>query len=190
MTIEEIFGRISQHMIRGMMTHDQLASYYDFLGLRGYKRCHEYHYFSQSCAYRGLQRYFINHYSKLIPEMQVDSYSIIPASWFKYTRQDVDATTKRNAVKNGLQLWISWEKETKKLYEEMYKQAMNINEVAGALKIAELICDVDCELKKAERYQLNKMAIDYDMTEIIAQQDHKHKKYKEKMEQQLGVKIC
>ena len=46
MTIEEIFGRISQHMIRGMMTHDQLASYYDFLGLRGYKRCHEYHYFS------------------------------------------------------------------------------------------------------------------------------------------------
>ena len=67
MTIEEIYGRISKHMILGMMIHDQLANYYDFLGLKGYKRCHEYHFLSETCAYRGLNRYFINHHNKLIP---------------------------------------------------------------------------------------------------------------------------
>ena len=41
--------------------------------------------------------------------------------------------------------------------------------------------DVDCELKKAEQYHLNKVAIGYNMEGIIAEQHKKHKKYKEKM---------
>ena len=44
MTIKEIYAQIAEHMIKGMMIHEQLANYYDFLGLKGYKRCHEYHY--------------------------------------------------------------------------------------------------------------------------------------------------
>ena len=189
MSVEEIFTALSSHMTKGVMFHEQMADYYDFLNLHGYKRCHEYHYFSQSCAYRGVCRYFINHHNRLIPEMPVDSSSIIPQSWFNYARQDVDMETKRNAVKNGLQLWVNWERQTKQLYESMYKQAFNMNQIASACKIKELIKDVDQELKKAERYHLNKMAINYDMTQIIAEQKSKHDKYKKK-EQEIGVKIC
>ena len=54
MTVEEIFSKVSAHMIKGMMIHDQLASYYDFLNLHGFKRCHDYHYNKEAKAYRAL----------------------------------------------------------------------------------------------------------------------------------------
>lgn len=189
MTVDEIFAKINTHIIKGLMTHSQMADYYDFLGLKGYKRCHEYHYFAENCTYREVNRYFINHYSRLIPEMPIDNPAIIPESWYKYTRSDVDANTKKNAVKRGLTLWVDWEKETKKLYEEMYAELLAIKEIAGAMLVSELICDVNCELKKAERYMLEKKAVDYDMTVIMGEQKCWHKKYK-KLEQEVGVSIC
>lgn len=189
MEVKEIYSKIASHMIKGMMIHAQMADYYDFLGLQGYKRCHEYHYFKESCAYRGVSRYFINHHNMLIPEERIEDPNLIPESWYDHTRDDVDMSTKKSAVKSGLTKWVEWERETKKLYEQMYHELMELNEVASACKIKELICDVDCELKMAERYWLNKEATGYDMVQIIDEQKRKHKKYQKKMEK-IGVYIC
>lgn len=177
-------------MIQGMMVHDQMANYYDFLGLKGYKRCHEYHFLCETLNYRSLNRYFINHHNMLIPELRVEDPALIPESWFTHVRSDVDADTKKNGVKSGLTKWVEWERDTKKLYEQMYQELMNIDEVASAMKIKEFICDVDKELKKAERYWLNKEATGYDMTLIIEEQNRKHKKYQKKCEKELKVSIC
>lgn len=102
MAIEDIYSRITQHMIRGMMIHEQLANYYDFLGLYGYSKCHEYHYLEETKSFRDVNKFFIKVFNKLIPELPVDSSSIIPPTWFQYTRQDVDNETKKRAVQNGL----------------------------------------------------------------------------------------
>ena len=190
MTVEEIFSNISSHQILGLMVHTQLADYYDFLGLEGYKRCHEYHALKETCNYRGISRYFINHYNKLIPEQKIEDPEMIPQSWYNYTRQDVDNGTKRSAVKTALDKWVDWEKDTKELYEQMYKELMELDEVAGACKVKELICEVDEELKKAERYQLNKMMTEYNLSDIVHEQARKHKKYKKKLAKEIGVHIC
>ena len=189
MELKEIYSNIVSHMIKGMMIHAQLADYYDFLGLEGYKRCHEYHYLQESCSYRGISRYFINHHNMLIPDEKIENPNIIPESWFNHTRDDVDSATKKNAVKSGLTKWVEWERDTKKLYERMYKELMELDEVASACKVKELVMEVDCELKKAERYWLNKEAMGWDMTAIIEEQKKKHDKYKKKMEK-IGVHIC
>lgn len=180
MELKEVYSKLSAHMVKGMMVHDQLANYYDFLGLKGYKKCHEYHFFKETCGYKKLCKYFINHHNMLVPEEQIDDPDIIPENWYKHIRADVDMATKRSAIKTGLEKWISWEKETKKLYEQMYQELMNIGEIASAFKVKEYVCDVDTELKKAERYWLSKEATNYDMSEIIAEQNSKHDKY-EKM---------
>ena len=189
MTCEEIFSELAAHMIKGMMIHEQLANYYDFLGLKGYKRCHEYHFLHESCMFRKLNRYYINHYNKLIPEKKVDDPQVIPNTWYRYTRQEVDSGTKKNAVKTGLERWVAWERETKELYQSMYQEVVNNGSIAAALFIECLIKDVDCELKKAERYHLNKLATNYDMIDIIEEQKHKHAKYKE-MTEKVGEVLC
>lgn len=118
MTVIEIFSELSDHMLEGLMTHEQLANYYDFLGLSGYKKCHEYHFYDEMLGYRKVQNYFINHYNKLIPESIRDFSNIIPAAWYEVARKDVDAATRSAAVKTGMELWVKWEQDTKKFYEK------------------------------------------------------------------------
>lgn len=181
MTCEEIFTKLAEHQVKGLMVHEQLANYYDFLGLPGYRDCHEYHFLKESCAYRKLCRYYVNHYGKLIPETSFDNPEIIPDSWYNHKREDVDISTKKKAIKQGLTEWVNWETSTKKLYQDMYKEMIDNGSVASAKFLCEYIADVDHELKKATEYWLNKEAIDYDMAVIIEEQWHKKEKYKEKM---------
>lgn len=180
MTVEEIFRTISSHMIKGVMIHEQLADYYDFLNLHGYKRCHEYHSKCEMKGMRKLHRYFINHYNRLIEEEVIENPDVIPASWYRYTRQEVDANTKRSAVKSGIERWVSWEEETKTLYEKMYKELMEIGEVAAAKRLCRNIHDVDKELKWAQRKHINLVTSDYDIGYILGEQDHLHDWYKER----------
>ena len=189
MELKEIYSGIVSHMIKGMMVHAQMADYYDFLGLQGYKRCHEYHFLKETCAYRGVSRYFINHHDMLIPDERIENPNVIPESWFNHKREDVDSSTKKNAIKAGLTKWVEWERDTKAFYQQMYQELINLGEIASACKVKELIVDVDCELKKAERYWLNKEAMSYDMPTIISEQKKKHDKYKKKCEK-MGVYIC
>ena len=181
MTVDEIFTELSGHMIKGLMIHDQMADYYDFLSLRGYKRAHEYHYKKEMCAYRRLHRYVIDHYGKLIEEKRIEDPEIIPQSWYRYKRDEVDAATKRNAVKNGIEKWVAWEKETKALYQMAYRELMAANENAAAIFMQKFIADVDCELKWAERKAIELNSVDYSLAFIIGEQKHIHDKYKGKM---------
>lgn len=178
MTVDEIYSQISNHMISNIMKHEQLMNYYNFLGLSGYKKCHEYHYISETLSHIKLCNYFVTHHNMLVPESKVENPKTIPENWYKYTRQDVDGNTKKNAVKNGLTMWVDWERETKELYERMYQELMNIGEVASAMFLRKMICGVDKELAKAEKYQLTKEAVNYDIGHIIGEQHAKHEKYK------------
>lgn len=179
MTPEEIFTKILNHMVKGLMVHEQLANYYDFLGLQGYRRCHEYHFLSESRCYRKLYHYYIKKYNKLLPEFRFENPNIIPQDWLAYYRQQVNMKTKRSAVKEGLDQWIKWEGSTCTLYEKMYKELIDLGEFAAAEEISKLIKEVEEELQTAEQYQLNKLSIDYDMTSIIEEQKSLHNKYKE-----------
>ena len=181
MTVEEIFSNLSAHMIKGLMIHDQMANYYDFLGLHGFKRCHEYHYHKESTAYRELCGYYINHYSKLVPEKRIEDPNIIPDSWYKYSRQDVDINTKRNAVKEGIEKWVAWERETKKLYQDSYIELLDANEIDAAAFIEKMICDVSRELKHSERKHIYYMSANFDMSVILPEQKCMHDKYKKKL---------
>ena len=171
MTCEEIFSTLINHMVKGLMVHEQLSNYYDFLGLPSYSKCHDKHYKKESKSYRKMYHYYITAYNKLLPEMRFDQPQVIPASWVQYTRQQVDDSTKQNAVKTGLETWVSWEKDTLKLYQNLYKELFTLGEIASANKINELICDVQGEIAEAEQYHLNKVAVGYDIVYIIEEQD-------------------
>ena len=182
MTVAEVFAELSQHMIQGIMTHQQFSLGYTFLGLKGYAKCHDYHYLAETALHRKLNCYYINHYNKLIEELRVENPKVIPDSWFRYTRQAVDPSTKQSAVKAGLEKWEQWETETKELYQRMYTELFGMGEIAAAKFVESMVCDVDHELKKVQKYRLNKIATSYDMSGIVCEQMEKYNKYKCKME--------
>lgn len=182
MTYDEIFSNISAHMVKGIMFHAQMADYFDFLGLKGYKRLHEYHYFDESIMFRKLNRYYINNCSRLIDEQEPENPRSIPDSWHRYNREDVDVSTKRSAIKSAFQAWIDWENGTLKMYEKAYGELIELGEIALAMFIKNYMCDVEKELKYARRMNIDLKSIDYDMSVIVPEQEKIHEKYKEKTE--------
>lgn len=183
MTIEEVFSQVSKHMIEGIMTHAQLADYYNFLGLKGYSKCHEYHFLSENFNFRKLSWYYLKHFNKLIPELPNDNPNIIPSTWFKYLRQDVDANTRKTALQGGVEKWVTWEYNTKAFYQNMYNELINMREVAAAEELKKYIIDVDDELAHAQQRHLEDSSIDFDIFDIIAKQEELYKKYCKKIKE-------
>lgn len=189
MTVEDVFANINSHIIEGIMFHDQMAEYFDFLNLHGYKRMHEYHALDEFVERRGIIRYYTNHYNKLLPELPVTDPSVVPISWRNYTRQQVDSNTKRKAIKDSFTKWRLWEADTKRLYEKSYSDLCEAGEIAAACKVKELVHDVDMELKYVDRMHIKLESIDYDLCTISLCQDEMHEEYDNKTKG-IGVSIC
>lgn len=189
MTLDEIYTQIAEHMLEGIMFHEASANYYDFLNLKGFKRMHEYQYLEETCNYRLICRYYLNHHNKLVPHTQPTPSNIIPENWYKYTRQDVDINTKRNAIKTNITEWIKWEKSVKAFYSSMYKELCDIGEIADAIMLKDLIVDVDMEIKNADRLMLDLKSADYAMDVIIPMQEEIHEMYR-KLTEDVGKCLC
>lgn len=190
MAISDIFARLNAHLIEGMMFHDRMANYFDFLGLMGYKRMHEYHFLRESAEMRGLNRYYLNHYNRLIPDTAVTAPQVIPAVWYDHSRKDVESSTKKTAVEAAIDQWAEWEHESKKLYEKAYCDLCDLGEVAAACKVKDMIQDVDQECKYADRLYILLSGMDYDMPTISDMQVGIHAEYDEKEAKGVCVKLC
>jgi hypothetical protein len=64
---------------------------------------------------------------------------------------------------------------------------VQLGEVAGAEELKKYITDVDYELAEAEEMHLELAAIDFDIDDIIVEQDVIYKKYKKKLKE---IKLC
>ena len=181
MTVDEIFVKIFEHMLVGVQFHDDMVQAYQYLNLDGLSYLHAYHAHEEKDNYLYLSHYYILHYFKILPIENLSKYKIIPDSWYKYSTCIVDNNTKRNAIKELMEEWIKWEKETKTLYQKMRCELAELNEIAAALHIDQYILDVDNELKDAQKKLMRLETINYDLVEITNWQEHLYKKYKKKL---------
>lgn len=186
----EIFNKISNRMLTGIMFHEQMADYFDFLDLRGLKRMHENQSFKEMIAHRGLHRFVINYCGKLIDDSSIPVVAYIPQSWYNATRVNVDNSTRRQAVKESFDKWHTLELETKQIFEESFKELTTNGKIMDANKVNELICNVSMELKDLCRKLLEYKAVDYNMPYIMNQQDIMHEHYEKELEKEYHVKFC
>lgn len=179
-TIDEIYAEINARMIAALMFHSQMADYFDFLGLRGYKRLHEYQYVAEGKERRELNRYYINHHNRMIPDRYEGSVQMIPEGWKNANRISVGKSTKQKAVEDGFNEYRKWESDTKALYEKYAVTLRDGGHIADALRVEMLVDDVDGELKHLERMLIDLISAGYDMVYIVERQDAIHDRYERK----------
>lgn len=180
-SVESIFAEINARMIAALMFHDQMSDYFDFLGMKGYKRLHEYQYFSESMERKKLNQYYINHHNKLIPDTYSGQVSVIPENWKSANRISVGKSTKQKGIEDGFNQYHEWESETKSLYEHYSSRLREMGAVADAIMVEKLVEDVNSELKKLERIIVDLISSGYDMVYITESQQRIHNKYKAKL---------
>lgn len=181
MTVEEIFTELASHMKKGLSLHDQLTHLYGFLNLKGYQKQQEYQYLSQSKLYIDLKQYYLNQYQKMIVEKNIEPFNIIPQSWYKYEKINVDVGTKRNTVKDLFKQWLQWEEDTRVLLKDYYKQLCELKEFLSCEKILALLNEVNEEISKLREQQINLESSGYDIIFILEIQQQLYKKYKHKI---------
>lgn len=187
MAIPEVYSQIAQRMIEGLMTHSQLADYFGFLGLEGYQKCHLYHYFEENNNYKCIANYYLKHHNKLLLDMPFNNPKVIPEDQFQYNRQQVTKEVRKSAIAAGIERQIVQERGTKKFYETKCTELIQLGDLAGAEEVKKYIIDVDYELAEAEEIYLELNAIDFDINDIVTQQDEIYKKYKKKLKE---ITLC
>lgn len=188
MSAEDIFRAIDNRQIEALMFHTQMADLFDFLGLMGFKRMHEYQYFAESAEHRGICRYYINHHNKLLVGGHPQGPKVIPPEWGQYTRFDVTPQVRRQAVEKSFNEYQEWESETKELYSQYSIALMNLGCVTDFNKVCELVTDVDRELKYLDRMLLKLKAIAFDAVGVMDMQKELHEHYRKKTKS-LGIDI-
>lgn len=184
----DVYGEVSDKLVEGMMLHSDHADLFDFLGLKGFKRLHEYGYLHDTGNYRMIHRYAINHLGMIPPQGRQERPTSLDA-YMGRDRMDVAEGERRESVEGSITAWVMWERETKAAYQRAWETLTRIGEVAAARPIEKLIKDVDRELKKAERLHIRIKATGYDMGHIMEMQGDMHDKYREKI-RCVGERIC
>ena len=179
-TCQEIFQMIDSRQIAALMFHTQMADLFDFLGLMGFKRMHEYQYFSENMGNRRLKRYYLNHHNKVLMSGHVDAQNAIPEGWVKYTRFDVTAQVRKQAVEKAFEEYETWELETKQLYEKCALDLLHMGRVDDFNEVNCYVKDVSHELKCVDRMLINLRGIGFDPVELFDMQADLHEKYRRK----------
>lgn len=180
MSCREIFSCILTRQVYALMFHDQMANYFDFLGLNGFKRMHEYQYISESIGFRKLQRYYINRYNELVQPHEVSDPEAIPSEWMNHNRKDVTPQIKKRSVKEAFEEYREWEKETED-HLCMYANALcERGKLMDYSYVMGMVEDVCCELNRIDRMMLKLSGVDYSMEYIEEIQGELHEKYKKK----------
>ncbi|MBD5383733.1 MAG: hypothetical protein HDR72_01870 [Ruminococcaceae bacterium] len=182
MTCEEIFSKIANIYLNGIMYHTEMVQYFDFLNLHGYKRMHEYHRKCESEHSRKLHGYYTNRYQKLLPETGEYAKSAIPRDWYGYKRSEVTSADVKKGVKAAFEKWVEWERSVCAILNEAIKELGEHNDYAAACEIGMQLRDTEDELKRAERMLLTLKSVDFSIDFIQEQQCELHKKYKKKAE--------
>lgn len=180
-SVDDVFAEINARQIAALMMHDQMADYFDFLGLSGYKRLHLYQYFAESKERRDVAHYYINHHGKLIPDRFEGNVQMIPDSWRSANRMSVGKSTKQKAVEDGFSVYLGWEQATKDVYQKYATALREQGYVADAIFVDRLVEDVDNELERLERIITDLITSGYDPVYILESQKELHDKYKKKM---------
>lgn len=171
MQIEDIYGMILKRQIEGIMFHDEMAQYYAFIGLNGYKHFHKEQAKGEMNGYRRMWCFYIDQYGRLPAGQQAKDPEAIPALWRSFNSNEVTASMKKDAVKEGIEKYIEWETETIRVYEQAYTELWDMGDYVGCEKLKQNLLETDCELSAAKHRQLLLNAVDYDMPFIIREQE-------------------
>ena len=94
---------------------------------------------------------------------------------------DVVPKIRRESMENGFAEWVKWEEETRKLYENLYKEAIDSSFIALSEFIKGYILDVEEEIVYAKHELIAKRAMNFDIISILEEQSDLEKQFRKKI---------
>lgn len=170
MTLHEIYTALANRMVGAMMIHSQLVQIFAFVDLLPDMRKQESQLLEETHGYSELCKYFIQHHHNILVADKPLQIDILNIPLFKKTVDELSSEDKSRLIQYGMNEWIKWEKQSKILYEDSYRNLVDISEVASAEFVMHYIRNVDLELKEAERIFRVREGINWNLDTIYDKQ--------------------
>lgn len=168
--MHEIFNKLSNRMVGAMMVHTQLTELFNFIDLepdakRQKKQLHD-----ESDGLLKLEKYAAQHHHILITSDNPPQVDILNLGMLKQSSDQLSPENRAYLIRYAMKEWIEWEKESKIMYEDAYRNLVDMSEIAAADFVLQYVRDVDKELKDAELLYRVRDAIDWDLPTIYDKQ--------------------
>lgn len=170
MTLHEIYTALGNRMVGAMMIHSQLIQIFAFVDLLPDMRKQENQLQEETHGYSELCKYYIQHHHDILVANNPPQIDILDMPLLDKSTDDLTSEDKMRLIQYGMNEWIKWEKQSKILYEDSYRNLVDISEVASAEFITRFVRDVDLELKEAERIYRVRKGINWNLDPIYDKQ--------------------
>lgn len=175
-----MFKKLVTHQTEALMFHSEMIEYFTFLGLKGFKRLHEYQYYDESIGRNNLIESYINEFRELIDKPnQINKLNVIPSNL--YGVKNTSNISLALNVENAWKKYIDWEEGTKKLYTEICVSLLNKGELTKYYLVSEYLKDVQEEL--IEVYDIQSKLANTSVDAILDLDKELFEIYNEKMTQ-------
>lgn len=176
MTLHEIYSALGNRMIGAMMIHSQLVQIFAFVDLLPDMRKQESQLQEETHGFSELCKYYIQHHHNILVADNPPQIDILNLPLFEKSTDELTSEDKSRLIQYGMNEWINWEKQSKILYEDCYRNLVDISEVASAEFVLRFVKDVDLELKEAERIFRVREGINWDLGTIYDKQSRAGKR--------------
>lgn len=181
---KEVYPHIAEIKAQGILFHQEMVDYFDFLNLSGFRRLHEYQMIKEANEWMELRHRYIKILNELMPD--ITTYEMpkryIPEGWRRASRSEVNKNILQKAVQSALVSYGTWEKYVAKECGKAAAKMREYNCEVDAEYFSKLACCSMCEIEKLEKIMLRLNICDYDIVYILDCQKKMHKKYKKKIE--------
>ena len=165
--MKEIFQKIINRQAEGVAIHDLMGDYYDFLQLDGFRCLHRCQFIEEAETLKKLKHYYIKHFGSVPMPSKIDTkISVIPSDWPLHETSEITGTSSKSLTKTGLELYLSWEKETSKFYEECAKKLKENDLLEEYYMVLDLMGNVEGEIHEIKEIIITLQAVDYNVEAI------------------------
>jgi hypothetical protein len=170
MTTHNIFTKLANRMVGAMMVHTQLTELFNFIDLKSDAKRQKKQLHEETDGLLKLEKYAAQHHHILTTSNNPPQVDILNLSMLKQQNDELSPDNKIYLIQYAIKEWIEWERESKIIYEDAYRNLVDMSEIAAADFVLQYVRDVDKELRDAELLYRVRDAIDWDLPTIYDKQ--------------------
>ena len=163
-----LLEQVNNRFCAAVSFHQNQANVFHYLALGGFNALHEYQYLCESLTQRKIKRFIISTYHQLKPDETVEDFK--PSIQNKL-RLDLTSTDVWQCVKDSFSAYRKWESSTLEYYENIAKQLSSSGDIIGYDFVKNLAIEVHAELAHLTDIVIGHNAIEWDMSQILDDQD-------------------
>lgn len=170
MTTHNIFTKLANRMVGAMMVHTQLTELFNFIDLKSDAKRQKKQLHEETDGLLKIEKYAAQHHHILTTSNNPPQVDILNLSMLKQQNDELSPDNKIYLIQYAIKEWIEWERESKIIYEDAYRNLVDMSEIAAADFVLQYVRDVDKELRDAELLYRVRDAIDWDLATIYDEQ--------------------